>query len=1085
MISTEEDKTPQNPSIYREYFQRTTEYTAKYGANTVVLMQVGAFFEVYGIKVADNTQNTRSCIDDFAVVCNLSVTEKKITFESGSVVMAGFRDYTLDKYIQKLTENGYTTVVFVQEIDSTAAKNGKPTIKRVLHAVYSPGTVVSYDTEVSTKITNHIMCIWLDTFMPVLQKTTSVVLEKSRETLVFGVAVANIFTGKTAIFEHQSPFYITPTTFDELERYISIYSPSEIIVISPFDTPVIEKILQFSGVQTTTIHTLDTRNPNNTKVQNCTKQKYIRHIFSTFYTEETYDICAELHTYQTATQAFCYLMNFIQEHNPNLVRNMEIPSFDNTSTRMLLANHTLKQLNIIDNTESLGFGQYSSVAKFLNKCSTAIGRRQFYTQLVNPVFDAEWLEREYSMIERMLDHTQYQMVEPIRKAMHAICDIEKLMRQLMVLKVYPTTLYKLWKTIHTIQQLNTCLFESPDIVEYLGKSFSQKRGTTSAYLYVDQIATQVCASIERVVDISACSGVQGFDTNIIRTGVSPLLDGTVNRYNQNMELFSEIREWLNSIVRSEEKNADLEYVKIHETEKSGLSLQITKKRGNILKKYFGESSRPTSICLSKSQRNILIKDIRFVSASSTTDEIVFPLLVETIRDILSAKQHLSEIVEKVYLDFLKQFGNDCYGHLESLSSYIAKMDMLITKTYLAKTYNYCRPNILIHGTQTVSNNTGNGEDKSDGESGSFVDVVGLRHCLIEHIQQNEIYVSNDISLGQCLNDSRNSGVLLYGTNAVGKTSFIRALGIALIMAQSGMFVPCSRFVYRPYTAIFSRILGNDNLFRGLSTFAVEMSELRMILRMADGRSMVLGDELCSGTETESALSIFMAGLVDLSNKQASFIFATHFHEILKMDEMAALERVSVKHMAVHYDRELDCLVYDRKLLDGAGNRMYGLEVCKSLHLPPDFLEKAYEIRTKYFPETKGELSQTPTTSYNARKIRSKCEICKVQPAEETHHLQEQRLASPDGFIGEFHKNHPANLMSLCSKCHDLVHYDDLVKPFTSSSSTTPTTIPIAPTIITTNQNTLETPEPKQAKRVVRKKTTKGYSVFVENELKQI
>ena len=1069
MISTEEDKGPQNPSIYREYFQRTAEYTAKYGPNTVVLMQVGAFFEVYGLRVADNTQIVRSCIDDFSVICNLSISEKKITFESGSIVMAGFRDYTLDKYIQKLTENGFTAVVFVQEIDTTV-KTNKTIIKRVLHAVYSPGTVVSYDTEVSTKITNHIMCIWFDTFMPVLQKTASSVLEKSRETLVFGVAVANIFTGKTAIFEHQTPFYITPTTFDELERYISIYSPSEIIVISPFDAPIIERILQFSGVQVSTVHTLDTRNLTNTKVQNCTKQKYIRHIFSTFYTEETYDICSELHTYQTATQAFCYLMNFIQEHNPNLVRNMEIPKFDNASTRMLLANHTLKQLNIIENVESVSSGQYSSVAKFLNKCSTAIGRRQFYAQLVNPVFDTEWLEREYSMIERMLDTAQYQMVEPIRKAMHSICDIEKLMRQLMVLKVYPATLYKLWKSMHVVQQLNTCLFETQDIVEYLGSASAKKRGTnTTAYSYVEQIATHICSSIERVVDISSCSGVQGFDTNIVKPGVSQVLDGTVNRYNQNMELFSEIREWLNSIVRSEEKNADLEYVKIHETEKTGLSLQITKKRGNILKKYFAEPSRPTTISLSKSQRNVPIKDIRFVSASSTTDEITFPLLVETSRDILSAKQHLAEIVGKVYLDFLKQFGNDCYSHLESISSYIAKMDILLTKTYLAKTYNYCRPNISPSSTP-------------ENDEGSFVDVVGLRHCLIEHIQQNEIYVSNDISLGHSSSssspntdiDSRNSGVLLYGTNAVGKTSFIRALGIALIMAQSGMFVPCSRFVYRPYTAIFSRILGNDNLFRGLSTFAVEMSELRMILRMADHRSMVLGDELCSGTETESALSIFMAGLCDLSNKQASFIFATHFHEILKMDEMIGLERVAVKHMAVHYDRELDCLVYDRKLLDGAGNRMYGLEVCKSLHLPPDFLEKAYEIRTKYFPETKGELSQTPSKTYNARKIRSKCEICKVEPAEEMHHLQEQHLASPDGFIGEFHKNHTANLMSLCSKCNDLVHHDELRKP--SSSSTT--NEPIL-------QNTLETPEPKQGKRMVRKKTTKGYSVFVENELKHI
>ena len=69
-------------------------------------------------------------------------------------------------------------------------------------------------------------------------------------------------------------------------------------------------------------------------------------------------------------------------------------------------------------------------------------------------------------------------------------------------------------------------------------------------------------------------------------------------------------------------------------------------------------------------------------------------------------------------------------------------------------------------------------------------------------------------------------MLLYGTNAVGKTSLIRALGISIVLAQAGMFVPCSKFLYKPYTAIYSRILGNDNLFKGLSTFAVEISELR-------------------------------------------------------------------------------------------------------------------------------------------------------------------------------------------------------------------------------------------------------------------
>ena len=118
---------------------------------------------------------------------------------------------------------------------------------------------------------------------------------------------------------------------------------------------------------------------------------------------------------------------------------------------------------------------------------------------------------------------------------------------------------------------------------------------------------------------------------------------------------------------------------------------------------------------------------------------------------------------------------------------------------------------------------------------SFVNAKKLRHCLIEHLQSNELYVTNDVKLG----DGEVDGILLYGTNAVGKTSLIRALGISLIMAQSGLYVPCSEYTYKPYNYIFSRILGNDNIFKGLSSFAVEMSELRTILRLADKNSLIL------------------------------------------------------------------------------------------------------------------------------------------------------------------------------------------------------------------------------------------------------
>ena len=125
-------------------------------------------------------------------------------------------------------------------------------------------------------------------------------------------------------------------------------------------------------------------------------------------------------------------------------------------------------------------------------------------------------------------------------------------------------------------------------------------------------------------------------------------------------------------------------------------------------------------------------------------------------------------------------------------------------------------------------------------------------------------------------------------------------------------------------------------------------------------------------------------------------------------------------MAVTFDREKDCLIYDRKLKPGPGNRMYGLEVCKSLYLEEEFLNTAYSIRNKYFPDTKGELSHG-TTVYNAKKVRGVCEMCKSEIAGETHHINEQKDANADGFIESFHKNHPANLLSVCEKCHDTIH----------------------------------------------------------------
>jgi DNA mismatch repair protein MutS len=214
-----------------------------------------------------------------------------------------------------------------------------------------------------------------------------------------------------------------------------------------------------------------------------------------------------------------------------------------------------------------------------------------------------------------------------------------------------------------------------------------------------------------------------------------------------------------------------------------------------------------------------------------------------------------------------------------------------------------------------------------------------------------------------------------------------------------------------------------------------MSELRVILNNATKHSLILGDELCSGTELQSALSIFVSGLKRLHDRNSSYIFATHFHDVIYYDEVKSLTNLAVKHMEVTYSPELDALVYDRILKDGPGSKTYGLEVCKSLHLDTEFLDYAYDIRNKYFRESSGALNYN-ATRYNATKLVGKCEMCGEAMGSETHHLAEQHDANIDGFIGSFHKNHQANLVSICESCHNKEHAEDHNKPKRKKKTTT-------------------------------------------------
>jgi len=851
-----------------------------------------------------------------------------------------------------------------------------------------------------------------------------------------GMTNIDIYTGRATIFETENKDTHNPTTYDEVERFISSYTPSEVILISNLSTREVEDVIHYTNIQAKVIHRVSTtescgvdgvggasRNAT-LKAERCTKQIYQMEVLNTFYPDgHVKSLEQSFMNYAIATQSLVFLLNFIYEHNPGLVSKIQEPVFENMSERLILANHSLRQLNIIDDAGNGGGGggvssRLSSVLSLLNHTVTPMGSRAYKYALLHPIFNEVQLEQDYAITEYMLslnDGVGVISCSALREKLGFMKDVEKLHRHIILRKIIPYHVYCLFHNLRHIRELySACL-----------RDFQVSKNLSERWKIRDDIvgkSTLLLDMFEKTLNIELCRDITDtlFDTNIIQRGISAELDKLTDEYRYTQKSLDEVQRVLNELIQAGEQksssSADPDYVKVHETDKMGISLQATKRRTKILEdriKKLPVDGKVISIVIDANANRTLMFDttgITYPAASGSNNTIHSQQIYELCSAVVSLRAKISDLVSLVYYQFIGSL-HEYYHDFENMVAFVSAADMIQNRCYVARKYRYCRP---VVATEAEA------EAEGAGEGASFVRATGLRHSLIERINEDECYITNDISLG-------GNGMLLYGTNAVGKTSLIRAIGVAVIMAQAGFYVPATSFVYRPYRAIMTRILGNDNLFKGLSTFVVEMSELRVILRMADMNTLVLGDELCSGTEMDSAISIFVAGLQHLYRAGASFIFATHLHEIAGYSEIREMApRLRLAHMRVLYDKSRDTLVYDRKLQDGAGESMYGLEVCKSLHLPADFLENANMIRVKY----RGVSTKTPTASilddatpsrYNAAKLRRLCELCEKARGTEVHHLQHQESADADNFIGHIHKNHPANLASVCEDCHRVIH----------------------------------------------------------------
>jgi DNA mismatch repair protein MutS len=289
-----------------------------------------------------------------------------------------------------------------------------------------------------------------------------------------------------------------------------------------------------------------------------------------------------------------------------------------------------------------------------------------------------------------------------------------------------------------------------------------------------------------------------------------------------------------------------------------------------------------------------------------------PELKEVESKILGADERANALEYELFLEVRKAVLEQS-APIQQSAAAIAELDVLAGFAELARHQNYCRPRV---------------------NDGDRIEIADGRHPVLEQTLVEERFVPNDVLL-----DSENQILIITGPNMAGKSTYIRQVALLVVMAQTGSFIPAAKATVGLVDRIFTRIGAADDLSRGQSTFMVEMNETANILHNATPKSLVVLDEIGRGTSTFDGLSIAWAVAEYLHQLGVKTLFATHYHELTEL--AATLPRVKNYNVAV---REWhDQVIFLHKILPGATDKSYGIQVARLAGLPKEVIARAKEV----------------------------------------------------------------------------------------------------------------------------------------------
>ena len=291
-------------------------------------------------------------------------------------------------------------------------------------------------------------------------------------------------------------------------------------------------------------------------------------------------------------------------------------------------------------------------------------------------------------------------------------------------------------------------------------------------------------------------------------------------------------------------------------------------------------------------------------------------LKELENQVLTAKDRLTALEYQIFTKLREHLAQQA-ARVQLTAQAVAAADVLCSLAAVAVQRGYCRPEITL---------------------GREIAITDGRHPVVEAVLKDTLFVPNDTNLGS----EDNQVAIITGPNMAGKSTYMRQVALIVLMAQMGSFVPARSAKIGLVDRVFTRIGASDDLASGQSTFMVEMAEVATILKYATSRSLLILDEIGRGTSTYDGMAIARAVLEYAANPRrlgAKTLFATHYHELSTMEEKLP----NVKNYNIAVKKRGEQMIFLRKIVPGAADDSYGIEVAKLAGIPNAVIARAREI----------------------------------------------------------------------------------------------------------------------------------------------